>query len=236
MNEEKIWKFIYEKTHNAYGTAALMGNLMAESSLNPRCVTGSRDADYIQKADAGTIDFVHDSKAFGLVQWCFRTRKEGLLNYARSSGSSVGDIDVQLNYMWEELKNSYKTAYSAIMNAADIRTASDIVMLKYEKPANTSDTMKQRRANYGQKYFDMFASSKPSEDSEKKDPISPVKRVIVTTDKVNLRAGNGLNFPQISRVNRNASYEWVATAANGWHAIRLPDRVAWVSGEFSKVQ
>ena len=230
MNEKVIWDFIYSKCGNAYGTAALMGNLMAESSLNPKNVTGSKDPDYVQKADAGLIDFVHDGHAFGLVQWCYRTRKEGLLYYAQSLGKSVGDINIQLEYMWKELKESYKTAYNSIVNATNIRDSSDVIMLKYEKPANTSETMKQRRANYGQQFFNMFASG------NEKEPKSTMKKVIVIKDRVNLRAGNGKTFPSISQVNKNAMYEWVATAENGWHAIKLPNRVVWISGEFSKVQ
>lgn len=232
MNEEKIWKYIYGKTHNAYGTAALMGNLMAESSLNPACVTGTKDPDYIKNADAGIIDFANDGHAFGLVQWCYRTRKDGLLRYAQASGSSVGDINIQLDYMWKELKDSYKTVYNAIINAISVREASDVIMLRYEKPANTSEAMKQKRADYGQKFFDMFAPSKHG----KTESQTASKSVVITTDRVNIRAGNGLNFPVITRVNKNASYLWVATAENGWHAIQMPNKVAWVSGEFSKVQ
>lgn len=236
MNEEKIWKFIYEKSHNAYGTAALMGNLMAESSLNPKNVTGSKDPDYIQKADSGTINFARDGHAFGLVQWCFYTRKEGLLAYAKSLNSSVGDINIQLNYMWKELKDSYKPVYESIINATNIKEPSDIIMTKYEKPANTSEAMKQKRADYGQKFYNMFVSSELKSNTVKKESNTLVKRVIITTDRVNLRAGNGLNFSRVSQVNKNAMYEWVATAENGWHAIKIPGKVVWVSGEYSKVQ
>lgn len=232
-NEEKIWTYFYKKSNNAYGTAALMGNLMAESSLNPLNVTGSKDPDYVKKADAGTIDFVHDGHAFGLAQWCFRTRKEGLLNYAKSKGVSVGDIDMQLDYIWKELKESYKTAYNAIISAKNIREASDVIMLKYEKPANTSEAMKQRRANYGEKFYNTFA--KLPDNSGEKMPKTSSKKVVITTDKVNLRAGNGTNFPRVSQVNKNAMYEWIATAENGWYAISIPGKIVWVSGEYSKL-
>ena len=33
--EEKIWNFLKEKIINEYGVAGLMGNLYAESALNP---------------------------------------------------------------------------------------------------------------------------------------------------------------------------------------------------------
>lgn len=235
MNEKLIWDFLYKKCKNAYGISAIMGNLMAESSLNPLNITGSKDPDYVQKADAGTIDFVHDGHAFGLVQWCFRTRKEGLLNYAKSKGTSVGNITTQLEYMWKELSESYKTVYNAVMSATNIRDASDIVMLKYEKPSNTTETMRQRRANYGQKFFDMFASSESQSNPGKNAPKTSTKKIVITKDRVNLRTGNGTNFPRISQVNKNAMYEWVATSENGWHAIKIPSKVVWVSGEFSKL-
>ena len=229
MNEKVIWDFIYSKCGNAYGTAALMGNLMAESSLNPRNVTGSKDPDYVEKADAGTINFANDGKAFGLVQWCYHTRKEGLIAFAKAQKASVGDLNVQLNYMWQELQTSYKTAYNAITGASNIREASDVIMLKYEKPANTSETMKQRRANYGLQFYNQFVGS------DKKESTT-MKKVVITKDRVNIRSGNGTNYPRITQVNKNAMYEWVATSENGWYAIKIPSKVAWVSGEFAKVQ
>lgn len=236
MNEQVIWDYLIKETNNPYGTAAIMGNLMAESSLNPKNVTGSKDPDYVAKADAGTLDFVHDRCAFGLAQWCFYTRKEALLNRAKIKGVSVGDINVQLDHLINELKNSYKTVWSAVTNANEIRAASDVFMLKYEKPANTSETMKQRRANYAQKFFDAFASSKSSDKQEKKEEKPVLKKVIITANRVNLRVGNGLNYSSIAQVNKNAMYEWIATAENGWHAIKIPGRIVWVSGQFSKVQ
>lgn len=232
-NEDKIWKFLFDKTNNAYGTAALMGNLMAESSLNPLSVSGVKDSNnYVYNADNGIIDFVYDGHAFGLAQWCYYTRKAGLYKLARSKSMSVGDLDVQLEYLWSELK-TYKTAYNAVIEAKNIREASDIVMLKYEKPANTSEAAKQRRADYGQKFYDAFC--KPAENSGENKPKTAQKKVVITTDRVNIRAGNGTNYPRVSQVNKNAMYEWIATAENGWYAINLPGRVAWVSGEFSKL-
>ena len=239
MNEKIIWDYLVRYVENQIGVAAIMGNLMAESSLNPKCVTGTKDADYISKSDAGTIDFIHDKHAFGLVQWCYWTRKEKLYKYAKSRNQSLGELNMQLDHMVNELRNDFPVTWKMMCEATDIRSASDSFMLRYEKPANTSEAMKQRRARYGQQFYDQFAT-KSSEKSdtipEKKDEKPMSKTVVITTDKVNLRAGNDKKFSAISKANKNATYEWVATAENGWHAIKLKDRVAWVSGEFSKVK
>lgn len=220
MNEKIIWDFIYYKVKNAYGTAALMGNLMAESSLKPTCVNGVKDPKkYIADADAGNIDFVHDRKAFGLAQWCYWARKKGLLNYAKKQNASISNLTIQLEYMWIELQ-TYKTVLNAITKATNIREASDIIMARYEKPANTTEAAKQKRADYGQKFYDEFT---------KPDVVK-----VVATDAVRIRAGDGLTYPVIGKMKKDESLEWVVDS-NGFHGVRLEDRVGWVSGEFSKV-
>lgn len=161
-NEEIIWKYLYERLNNPYGTAAVMGNLFAESSLNPILANnikkhGLTNEQYTAITDEHKNDnFATDGIAYGLVQWCYHTRKRGLLDKAKAMGKSVGDINLQLEYMWNELQ-LYKTVINELYSAKSVRAASDIVMLKYEKPANTSDAAKIKRANYGQKYFDKYA-------------------------------------------------------------------------------
>ena len=161
MNEQIVWNYLYGKLNNPYGTAALMGNLFAESSLNPINSTGAKkfgltNQEYTDIVDAHKNDsFITDGVAYGLAQWCYHTRKQGLLNLAKTRGKSVGDIYMQLDYLWMELQR-YTTVLKMLFNGTNIREISDIVMLKYEKPANKSEAMKERRARYGQKYYDMF--------------------------------------------------------------------------------
>lgn len=222
--EKDIWDYIQKYTNNPYGTAAIMGNLMAESSLNPKRVTGSKDIEYTAKADANLIDFAHDGCAYGLAQWCYWTRKEGLLSYAQKAGGSVGDLRIQLGYLIWEMSEKYKSVWMAVTQATDVKTASNAVMLKYEKPANISEIMKKRRADYGLSYFAKFVGEKST------------KQVVVTHDRVNIRTGNGKEFGRIFLVNSGRSFDWVATAENGWHAVRLDNQVGWISPEFSKVE
>ena len=33
----------------------------------------------------------------------------------------------------------------------------------------------------------------------------------------------------------NQTYEYVATAANGWNAVVIGSRVGWVSGKYSRI-
>ena len=234
MNEQEIWDFFIDKLGNPYGVAALMGNLKVESNLNPQNLQNSferrlkmTDEEYTKAVDDGTYEsFARDGAGYGLVQWTYWSRKEALYNYAKEQGKSIGDLDIQMNYLWKEIQQ-YKYVIEALRNAISIREASDVVCKKYERPANQTESALKNRANYGQKYFDTFAVKKP-------EPVA--KRVVPTTNKVNIRCGNGLNYSRIGSANSKDSFEWVATAENGWHAIKLQKQVGWISGEFSKVQ
>lgn len=228
MNEKVIWDFLLQKTGNERGTAAIMGNLMAESSLNPRCVTGIKDPEYVCKADNEEIDFAHDGHAFGLVQWCYYTRKGGLQAYAKQRGVSVADLTMQLEYMVKEMSQDYKSVWLAVVNAKDIRTASDVVMLKYEKPASTSEKSKAKRSSYAQKFYAEFAKPDP-EPEPQPEPQPSGKKMVRAKSQVNIRSGPGKNNPILGELKGNRTAELLSTE-NGWHKIAV-----YVMAEYAEV-
>ena len=218
---KKIWDYLQFKTGNAYGTAAIMGNLMAESSLNPECATGkNKTPNYAKDADTGAIDFEHDGVAFGLAQWCYHTRKKGLLDLAKMRGVSVGCMDVQIEYLLNEMSEKYKSVWKVVQSTNSIREASDIVMLKYEKPATTTEAAKQKRAEYGQRYYDLYA----------KDPAPSGKKMVRATSQVNIRMTPDKKLAKVGELKKGQELEWIATE-NGWHKVAV-----WVSGDFSEVR
>ena len=224
MKEKEIWDYLLQKTGNEYGTAAIMGNLMAESSMNPACVTGVKDPDYVKKADTGEIDFAHDGHAFGLVQWCYYTRKGGLLAMAKTRGVSVGDFMVQLEYLVKEMFESYKSVWSAVKEARSIRTASDVVMLKYEKPATTTEAAKQKRANYGQKYYDTFAEKKPEPT-----PTPSGQKMVRAKQQVNIRSGPAKTNPKLGELKGSQTVELIGEE-NGFYKVAV-----YVMKDFAEV-
>lgn len=163
-NEEKIWNYLTAAGLNACGAAGLMGNLYAESSLSPTNLQntyekklGYTDATYTAAVDSGTYtNFSKDSAGYGLAQWTYWSRKEALLIYAKSEGKSVGDLETQLNFLLKELA-SYGLLES-LKSAASVREASNLILLKFEKPAGmNSEATQTKRAWYGQEYFDKYA-------------------------------------------------------------------------------
>ena len=82
-NEKIIWDYLKAKGLNDYGTAGLMGNLFAESALNPKNLQNTyekslklTDAEYTKKVDDGSYtNFVNDKAGYGLAQWTYWSRK-----------------------------------------------------------------------------------------------------------------------------------------------------------------
>ena len=169
--EKTIWNFLKEKIGNDYGVAGMMGNLQAESGLYPDRVQGdipysAYSQQYTAQVDSGTIseyDFVHNGPnggGYGLAQWTFYTRKQGLYNMKVSGGySSIGDITLALNYLWHELSNDFTGVLNVLKKATSVREASDKVLIDFESPADQSESVKETRASLGQSFYDTFHTS-----------------------------------------------------------------------------
>lgn len=167
-NEAKIWNFLIGKGMNAFGAAGLMGNLYAESGLNPQNLQntyekklGMTDAAYTKAVDNGSYDnFVKDNAGYGLAQWTFWSRKENLLQFSLSRKTSIGDLEMQLEFLYKELSEGYKSVLEALKSAASVKEASNAVLMQYERPADHGSTVQAKRASYGQKYYDKYAVKK----------------------------------------------------------------------------
>lgn len=207
MSEATIWSFFKKKGLSDCGAAGLMGNLYAESGLKPTNLQntyekklGMSDADYTAQIDAGIYqDFVHDSAGYGLAQWTFWSRKQNLLAFALSRGKSIGDLKMQLDFLWKELTESYASLVNILKTATSVRAASDAVLVQFERPADQSETAKARRASYGQKYYNQYArkegasamSNSPLVSYTKLSPNHSGKRNhVIDTVSIHCMAGN----------------------------------------------
>ena len=231
---KNIWDVLINYIGNPYGAAGLMGNLFAESSLDPACVTGSdlktkeaKDT-YVKNVKNEAISeysFARDGVAFGLAQWRYWSRKEALMTYSKVHGKAIDDLQMQLDFLCQEIA-TYKTVFETLKTARSIKEASGIVMDRYEKPGNISEKAKEKRAAFGQECYDLFANGSLPEDC--------YRYVMTKVDKVNLRCGNGKEYGAVLQAkNRGQKYKWVATADNGWFAVVVQNRVLWISPEFS---
>ena len=232
-NTETIWNALVSEIGNEFGAAGVMGNLEAESSLTPNNLQsngnrnlGMDDKMYTQAVDDGTYSaesFAHDNFGYGLAQWTYWTRKQALLNYAKSKGASVGDLQMQLEFLIKELR-TYKAVWEKLTQATSVREASDAMMLGFEKPANQSEANQESRANRGQRFYDLFAQKKEGEKVNMGQKADYNAKVTAQNgNAVNMRQSPSASAKIIAtirtgttvRVTEECDDEWACIEANG---------------------
>lgn len=172
-NEEKIWNFLKSKGLNDFAVAGILGNLYAESGLRSDNLQntyekklGMTDAEYTAAVDNGCYtNFIKDCAGYGLAQWTYWTRKQNLHNFAKDACKSIGDLEMQLGFLWKELQG-YTSVMSTLKTAKSVLAASNVILMQYERPANQGTSVQNARASYGQKYYDKYATRIETEKEE----------------------------------------------------------------------
>lgn len=182
-NEDKIWNYLKAKGFSDYATAGLMGNLFAESGFISNNLENSAekrlgftDETYTAAVDDGSYaNFSTDSAGYGIAQWTYSSRKRKLLAYARSKGTSIGDLETQLEFLIKELSEDFPSVLKAVKAAESVSSASNEILLKYERPALSGGDVQAIRASYGQTYYNRY--------SKKEDNMSGIIEYAYSSNK-----------------------------------------------------
>lgn len=148
---DAYYDFLKANGFTDYAAAGIYANLQAESGLKSTNLQnsyekklGMNDETYTTAVDSGTYDnFVHDSAGYGLAQWTYWSRKQALLQYARSKGKSIGDKTMQMEFLVREMSKALVTKLNASKSASE---AAKIFMLEFEKPGDQSIAAQNKRA------------------------------------------------------------------------------------------
>ena len=117
----QIVNFFMNKGLTKNQAKGIYGNIMQESGGKHNIV--SRDG--------------HNS--YGLAQWT-GTRKARLF----SKYGTNPTVNQQLEYLWDELNSTEKSALNALRNTTTIEDATKVFMQKFERPANWAANFKNR--------------------------------------------------------------------------------------------
>lgn len=200
-NVEKAANFL--RTHglpNEFGIFGLIGNLIAESGLNPKNLQNSyekslkqTDDSYTQSVDNGTYtNFVRDAAGYGIAQWTYWSRKQNMLNFHKSKGKSIGDLETQLEFLVKELKENYGSVWRTLLSAGSVKEASNAVLLQFERPKNQGVSVQEYRVKLGQEQYNLFAGKQPQQPDE-----SP-KKELLPLDEIAAKVLKGQygNYPE----------------------------------------
>jgi hypothetical protein len=161
---------------SAVQAAGFMGNTQSESHFEPRLV------EYGYKNSRGEVSVagkpssldeeippdqpsLQDGKdrgqpGYGLAQWT-GGRKHALNGYATDQHRKPSDLQVQFDYLFKELQESYsKSVLEPLKATDDLEEATRIVLTKFEHPANENSKLAGRLLN-AQGILGKYGSSTP---------------------------------------------------------------------------
>ena len=237
-NEEKIWNYFQSKGLNDYACSGIIGNLYVESGLNSKNLqnTGNKklgmtDDEYVAAVDSGSYSkdqFIYDKFGFSLAQWTYWSRKKAYYEYAKSKNKSIGDLESSLEFLYKELSEDYKSVLNALKTATSVKEASNVMMLKYERPANQSVENQNKRANICQGFYDKYANIKKEQEETKVDIVDKTSNN--TTNTTNTANNTKMKYnvnnkPLVCMLTNNTCYKgtskmdvkgvlWHSTGAN----------------------
>jgi len=180
--ERYIWDILMKVFDNEYAVAGIEGNLKAESNLRSNNLQnsyesklGMTDEEYTAGVDSGLYNnFVRDSAGYGLAQWTYWSRKQGLLERAKAQGVSISDISMQLSYLIDEIKAN-KSLFNELRDVSTVGRASYLILTQYEKPADQGKNQQLKREKLSLYFYNEFSSKKPSEVVKETQPTGEVR-------------------------------------------------------------
>ena len=96
---------------------------------------------------------IDDGIGYGLIQWTYYTRKEGLANTASEMGLKVSDINAQLAFIRKESSTTLKSAWD---NLKKSNTVYDATKIFYDKIEIISDSSFDKRYSNAQKIYSIM--------------------------------------------------------------------------------
>ncbi len=140
-----IWDYLLQVGYTESSAAGIMGNLMVESGLDPRRVQGRG----WQTADEVKVD---GNTGYGLCQWTYDARQQGLADFAKSYNKKSSDLVVQLDYMMKEVQQGYASCLPSGLNAC--KTPEDAATKWCNEFENPGVPHLQERTNWARKIFE----------------------------------------------------------------------------------
>lgn len=232
-SDQDMWNDLKNNGFPEVAVAAWFGNIKAESGLDSKNLQnsynkslGMTDDQYVNAVDNGSytkMQFVNDKAGFGLCQWTYYSRKQAMYEYiVESQNKSIGDKKAQVDFLLHELTTKYGTLVSNLKKCTTVKAASDLILTQFEKPADQSDTVKNKRASYAMEYYNQYAKISSTAASEVPFIVSvQIANLMILTGPGNNYLPNGKytgigKFTIVEVQNGYGLLKSYQTNRNGW--------------------
>ncbi|MFF0265819.1 phage tail tip lysozyme [Kribbella sp. NPDC004536] len=163
-NQQKAFNYFVSQGYSKEQAAGIVGNMIAESGVEPQVLNGTPVSQVTTPAQAVGI-----SKAWGLVQWYPGSK---MINPARSAGAddtTIGSLAFQLDFVHKQLLGQgplpEKAAGDALKAATTVEDAAFQFAYKFERfsTSTTDPEYDKRRAN-ARHVLETFGGGAPAGD------------------------------------------------------------------------
>lgn len=156
-NAEKIYSYLTGKGLTGQQAAGVLGNFQQESGFDPAIIQGGSIADknYTPVNSVG----------FGLAQWTFTARQGPLVALAQSSGRSLIDLSLQLDFLWQELNTTHASSLVSLKNETTPERAAYVFHRDFEGSADSESFVIQVRGGNARALYDKYKNLTPSDTS-----------------------------------------------------------------------
>lgn len=152
-NPKRAFQYFLSVQYKAEWAAGIVGNMVAESSVEPQRLQGTAQGTITPAADAAG-----SSLGWGIVQW---TPAGKFINAV--GVDKANDFAVQLDFVYQQLEGtgalSEKGAGDALKATSTVEEATGAFMTKYERPKDQSAAAIAKRAVLAQSVFDKYNGS-----------------------------------------------------------------------------
>ncbi len=132
-NIEKAFNYFLQKGLADFQSAGIIGNLMAESNVDPTA-----------QQDGSNSPVPKNGVGFGIAQWTYTARQGPLVDYADSLNQPVNTLPVQLGFLWKELTGPYAGVLRDLKASKTVEQATGIILNDFEAPAERTQNMIKR--------------------------------------------------------------------------------------------
>ena len=162
-NSKTALNYLIKKGYSPSSAAAIVGNLIAESSVVPNKKEGG---ELITDTSWRLTSWEkYGKRGFGIAQWTSPGRQTNLQTFADTNGLPVISMEAQLGYLVDELQREVRGHGSSVanMNTMSLEDATFFMYRRFETPRSSFCTTNDRAGCYND-----YAPSSFSELSETK--------------------------------------------------------------------
>ena len=164
-NSKTALNYLIKKGYSKTSAAAIVGNLIAESSVVPNKLEGGT---LINDPTWRLTDWEKfNQRGFGIAQWTSGGRQTSLQNFADANGLPVISMEAQLGYLFDELQREVRGTGSSIanMNAMSLEDATFFMYRRFETPRSSFCTTNDKAGcynNYAPKSYSELSETETS--------------------------------------------------------------------------